>query len=149
MKGHEMIVMTGPVQFGADGDETMISEDQNACELEIRLPGVDKHGKAAICDANDGAANGTCDAGVAVPAGMFKIVYLIESDKAFAFLMGNYDHRETHDDDLIDLDNFEYIDLHRVSIDEIEKLTSIDFFTRQSSRREEIIEEGCIPTPMH
>ncbi|MCG7521629.1 DNA/RNA non-specific endonuclease [Ruegeria sp. Ofav3-42] len=154
MNGHEMIVITGPVPMPPDGKETVVTENQNACGIEIRLPGFQKHGKAKICDENDSDNNVAKECipptGVTIPAGMFKIVYQIDQDEAFAFLMGNYDHRETHKDKpLKDLDNNQYLELHRVSIDVIEKLTNIDFLTRQYSRREDIIEESCIATPWH
>ncbi|MEO0774885.1 MAG: DNA/RNA non-specific endonuclease [Pseudomonadota bacterium] len=154
MNGHDMIVFTGPVPLPPDGRATVVAENLNACQLEIRLPNAQELRKDRICDANDGDANVgkecAIPAGVTVPAGMFKIVYQIDQDQAFAFLMGNYDHRTTHKDTpLRDLDNDEYLDLHRVSIDVIEKLTSIDFLTRLSSRREHIVEESCIATPWH
>ncbi len=146
MKGKDMLVITGPVPMRADGKPSIIKKRQNACKKEIRLPGISKLKKRSVCKENKGTSTAQCESGVAVPAGMFKIIYTPDSDRVFAFLMSNRDHREIDDDWP---DNDDYLEQWRVSVDVIEKLTNLEFFPRNTRRRNKIKKQGCIATPWH
>ncbi|MCP5088230.1 MAG: hypothetical protein GY952_15670 [Rhodobacteraceae bacterium] len=149
MNGQDLIVITGPVHRNEDGDTIVVKKSQNACGYEIRLPGVrpeHPYNKPSVCKANKGKSGVKCPNGVTVPAGMYKIIYNTENKRVFAYLMGNYDHRNTDDEWP---DNDDYLEQHRVSVDAIEKLTDVEFFPLNNVRRNKVDKSYCIPTRMH
>lgn len=142
-KRSEVITITGPVHLRDDGAEIVVAEGQNACGTEITLAGLATLGKAAICDANDDDSSKPCDAGVAVPSGLFKIVYVPGKERVFAFLMSNEDHRPFRKSGQSTSD---YLEEWRVSINVIEDLTNLQFFPKWSSRKERVMKDGCAVT---
>lgn len=142
-KRSEVITITGPVHLRDDGAEIVVAEGQNACGTEITLAGLATLGKAAICDANDDDSSKPCEAGVAVPSGLFKIIYLPEKERVFAFLMSNEDHRPFKKSGQSTTD---YLEQWRVSINVIEDLTNLQFFPKWSSRMDRVMKDGCAVT---
>lgn len=136
-------VITGPVDMPPDGSETIIAADQNGCPNEIRLAGVEKLRKRAICDNNDQHASNTCMHGVAVPSGLFKIIYVPFLERAFGFLMSNEDHRKIKSRGI---SNTDYFEKWRASIDVIEDASNLDFFPGKSRRWRTIHEQTCTLT---
>jgi DNA/RNA endonuclease G (NUC1) len=136
-------VITGPVDLPPDGSETVIAADQNSCPNEIRLAGLDKLRKRAICDANDKQAGNSCVHGVAVPSGLFKIIYVPFLERAFGFLLSNEDHRKIKSRGI---SNADYFEKWRASIDVIEDAANLDFFPGKSRRWRNVHEQTCTLT---
>ena len=139
----EVITITGPVHLRDDGAEIVVAEGQNACGRELTLAGLTTLGKAAICNENDTDSSQACKAGVAVPSGLFKIIYVPESKRVFAFLMSNEDHRPFRKSGQSTGD---YLEEWRVSINVIEGLTNLQFFPDWSSRAEHVAINNCTET---
>jgi DNA/RNA endonuclease G (NUC1) len=136
-------VITGPVEMADGGAETVIAESSNACGKRIVLAGASKLKKSSICNANDKDPSKTCTAGVAVPAGLFKIIYVPETERAFGFLMSNEDHRELKDSDVTAAAYFEE---WRATIEVIEAATNLEFFTHLSLRDGTVRKGHCTET---
>lgn len=139
----EIFVITGPVAMAADGAETVIPEGANGCGRRIVLAGLAKLKKASICDANDKDPSKACADGVAVPAGLFKIVYIPETERGFAFLMSNEDHRKLKKSGVKTTDYFEE---WRATIDVIEEAANLEFFPDRSLRANRVQKEACTET---
>ncbi|GEM_PF-2364342 len=138
-----IIVITGPVYMPPDGAEIVIAAAQNGCGNEIRLAGVNKLKKRSICDANDKDAGVVCKHGVAVPAGLYKIIFVPKSGRVIGFLFSNEDHgksstRGTSDE--------EYFENWRASVNVIEEAANLDFFPGKSRRWRRVHEESCTAT---
>lgn len=130
--GADLLVITGPVPADPDGREIVVPASRNGCNRDIRLAGISKLKKLRICDANDGTSTGDCgDTGVAVPAGMFKIVYMPDQGRVFAFVMSNEDHRPLRSRKL---SNSEYYATWQVSLGVIEELTNLTLLANLSAR---------------
>lgn len=141
LKDDEAIyVITGPVDMNVDGSEIVVDPDKNPCGKPIRLAGLSKLKKRSICDANDHHADNICDHGVAVPSGLFKIIYSPHRDRAVGYLMSNEDHRNIH---LRGISVTQYLEQQRASIDLIEDLSDLNFFTGKSQRWRRVHEESC------
>jgi DNA/RNA endonuclease G (NUC1) len=139
----EIFVITGPVEMAPDGAETVISEGANACGNRIVLAGLSKLKKSSICDANDNDPSKACDAGVAVPAGLFMIIYVPETERTFGFVMSNEDHRKLKDGDVKAVDYFEE---WRATIEVIEEAANLEFFTSLSLRDSTMRKGHCTET---
>jgi DNA/RNA endonuclease G (NUC1) len=100
--------------------------------------------KRAICNDNDLDPSESCEAGVAVPAGLFKLIYLPEAGRAFAFLMPNISH--TNLKRASGRSVTDYLDQYRVSISVLEDATILNFFPRSTRREARVREENCIAT---
>ena len=85
----------------------------------------------------------TYAAGVAVPAGLFKIVVVPETGRRFGFVLSNEDHRpfRTAHESAED-----YLENWRASLDVIEELTSLEFFPDASPRERRVMRLGCTET---
>lgn len=141
LKDDEAIyVITGPVDMNVDGSEIIVDPDKNACGKPIRLAGFSKLKKRSICDANDRNPDKICDHGVAVPSGLFKIIYSPHRDRAVGYLMSNEDHRNLR---MRGTSVSEYLEQQRASIDLIEDLSDLNFFTGKSQRWRRVHEESC------
>lgn len=146
LKGDDAIyVITGPVDLPRDGAEIVIPAEQNACNQEIRLAGIAQlqEQKTAVCDATDANPAATCAHGVAVPAGLFKIIYEPRMDRAFGFLMSNEDHRKLKRKGL---SQTAYFEKWRASLSAIEEATNLSFFPDKSRRWRNIHEATCPET---
>ncbi len=139
----EIFVITGTVHLRDDGKKLVVRGDQNACGNKIVLAVVDQLRKSAICDDNDAQESASCAAGVAVPSGLFKIVYVPASGRAFAFLMSNEDHRPFRKSRQSVGD---YLEEWRVSIGVIQDLTNLQFFPDRSLRTTRVLAQSCTAT---
>ena len=140
-----IFVITGPVDLPREGEPTIIPADQNACHKRIRLAGIQDliEQKTAICDGNDKDPSFDCQNGVAVPAGMYKIIYEPQMDRAFGFMMTNEDHRKFKDKNI---SHTAYFEEWRASLDVIEETTNLNFFPDKSQRWRNIHETSCPAT---
>jgi len=143
--GDSIYVITGPVDLPRDGDDILVPADQNACNQEIRLAGVSRlqDHKVALCDATDANPTATCDHGVAVPSGLFKIIYEPRMGRAFGFMMSNEDHRKLR---AKGVSHTQYFEKWRASLDVIEEATNINFFPDKPLRWRNINETSCPET---
>lgn len=147
LSGHDLYVITGPIPLQDDGKPLTIEPSGQSCKHPITIAGLRDLKQSSICGGSkeDGATT-DCPAGVEVPAGMFKIVYLAKFGRVFAYAASNVDHRPSadefpHHDD--------YIETWRVSVRTVEDLTNLEFFPNLDQRRNEMDKNGCIPTPTH
>lgn len=138
----ELFVISGPV--AASPARIEIAKDGNVCEKAITLPAAGELTKTAICDEDDSDPSKTCEAGVAVPAGLFKVVYLAETGRVFAFLMPNVNHSPLKQASGLSIDG--YLDEWRVSLDTLEALTNLEFFPGFSRRKQKVVKENCVAT---
>lgn len=142
-KRDEIYVITGPVEMDPFGRETIIEKRMNACGRRIVLAGLSKLKKSSICNTNDTDASKTCENGVGVPAGLFKIVYVPRTNRVFGFVLSNEDHRKLKESGV---DNTAYLEEWRVSIEAIEFATNLKFFTNLSLRSSRVLKEHCTET---
>jgi len=147
LSGHDLYVITGPIPLADDGEAYEIEPSGQSCKHKVRIAGRSDLRQISICGGtkNDGSTK-KCDAGVAVPAGMFKVVYLAKYNRVFAYAAANIDHKPfgkkfSHHDD--------YIDTWRVSIRDVEELTNLQFFPNLEKRQRQVDKNGCIATPRH
>lgn len=133
-----IIVITGSVEQGSK--PIKISKD--VCKTELELPVVEP---TSICKDNHHKKNVQCDAGVAVPAGMFKIVYDPVAQNAFAVLMENESHTGRYKSG----QGGEYIRAHKVGIATIEDLTGLKFFTDFPARKQNQMRSNCVDVRVH
>ncbi len=139
----EIFVITGPVAMDVFGRETIIEKRNNACGRRIVLAGLSKLKKASICDANDKDSSKVCENGVNVPAGLFKIIYVPKTNRAFGFVLSNEDHRKLKRSGV---NNTAYLEKWRVSIEAIEFATNLKFFTNLNIRSSRVHKEHCTET---
>ena len=143
MERDEIFVITGPVAMDAKGKDTIIEKRMNACGRRIVLAGLSTLNKSSICDANNKDSSKTCKYGVGVPSGLFKIIYIPETNRAFGFLMSNEDHRKLKKRDV---DNTAYLEEWRTSIQAIEEAANLKFFTNLSLRSSRVQKQHCTET---
>lgn len=137
----EIYVITGPINREDDRPLT-ISKDNNPCRNEIKF---ELPKKAAICDANDKNPKAACDNGVAVPIGLYKIIYDPKSRRANAYIMPNIDHRpfDTTKDPL------DYLKRFRTSVRVVEQYTGLQFLRAIPKRDRKAQIEECVATMLH
>jgi endonuclease G len=136
---NEIFVITGPIYQDPDGRTLTISANANACGNVIKLVPMKK---ASICDANNRNPRTPCaEAGVAVPAALYKIIYDPELERSNAFLMPNVDHRDSRGT----AKSIAYLNKHRTSVSVIEEYTGLQFFTALQSRERRRLVERCLP----
>ncbi len=117
----EIYVITGPVRGDFNNRSRVIPKTGNACGNEIKLEGPKE---AFVCAADNRKPNVFCSKGVAVPIGVFKIVYDPKAGDAYAFLMPNKEY-ETG----IELDEArKTLTSYRVTVAVIEQATGLRFF---------------------
>jgi endonuclease G len=130
----ELYVITGPVP--PDSKPIRISSKTDVCKSSIELPVPSQQ---SICQDNNEDKKAQCKAGVAVPAGMFKIVYDPTSRHAFAVLFENFDHTGRYASGR----TFDYIQAHKIGIGTIEDLTGLTFFPALSAREKRQMTANC------
>ncbi len=124
----EIYVFTGPI-YQSGGEEIVISDSRNSCGNEIVLPALDR---AAICGGMRNSSDEIeptlqCGGdGVAIPAGLFKIVFDARNNRVNAYIMPNVPHPVEGREDL---STDAYIDSWRVSVLMVEDLTEYEFLT--------------------
>ena len=138
----EIFVVTGPVRVAPGVARQEIGADQNICNRAISLVGLGDLGKAAICDASDSDPDALCDPGVEVPAGLFKLIYLPYTGRAFAFLLSNENHTPLKKKQK----SRDYLENWRISIDLLEAVTNLDFFPDLNTRSANVLREQCVAT---
>ena len=135
----EVFVITGPVHLPDDGSPATIPSEENACGGALALAGKADLGKASICDANDNDTSAECDLGIAVPAGLFKVIYVPSTERSFGFLMTNEDHHKFEKSAA----TYKYLKRWQVSLGVIEGLTSVELFPNFEARRKNIATNRC------
>jgi endonuclease G, mitochondrial len=117
-----------------------IKIDNDVCGTELTLPVVKP---VAICPATAGDKSARCQAGVSVPAAMYKIVYDPDMDNAFAVLLQNESHSGRYQRAR------DYIEAHRVGLATIEDLTGLRFFTALPARKLRQMRDNCVDVRVH
>jgi DNA/RNA endonuclease G (NUC1) len=139
-KRNELYVVTGPVY--QTGKVLTVRKSADACKNEIRLPVLDRR---SICQENRDDPRVRCEAGVAVPAALYKIIFDPANSRVNAFLMPNIDHGPLR----ADRSGYEYLNRFRVSVSSVESLTGLRFFTAMTAREQRKLRETCPPTMLH
>ena len=135
----ELYVITGPIYANARGTLPPITKRNNACKVEITFQGPDKN---AICPENKGNSKKQCDAGVAVPLGLFKILYDPKAKRANAYVLPNIEHLADEAKD-----SLEYLKRFRTTVKVVERYTGFQFLTDIPGRKAQV--EECVATMMH
>src|ERR1700724_2740967 len=124
----ELYVITGPVYQDAGGRTLTITAEANTCGNAIKLPPLKK---TSICDANNQSRGTACgEAGVAVPAALYKIVFDPELRRSNAFLMPNMDHRDARGSTKA----VAYLNKFRTTVYIVQEYTGLPFFTGLEAR---------------
>ena len=129
----DIYVITGPIF--QESKPIKIAGD--ACGLKLTLPVPEKK---SICPANRDDTDAKCQAGVAVPAALYKIVFEASGPTAFGVLMENKSHTGEYKSGA----GFAYIKKHAVSISTIEDLTGLTFFTAFDTRKQRQLKQNCV-----
>jgi endonuclease G len=137
----ELYVITGPINRDEDRPLT-IAADGNPCRNEIKF---EPPKKTAICDANDKNLKATCENGVTVPIGMFKIIYDPRNKRANAYIMPNIDHRPLDKS----RDPLAYLKKYRVAVRTVEQYTGLQFLHAIPKRERKAQIEECVATMVH
>jgi endonuclease G len=138
----EIYVITGPIYPDAHGKIPPIKAGMNGCRKAISFqPPI----KNEICDANNKNPKVDCEKGVAVPVGLYKIIYDPAMMRANAYILPNIDHRPLETDS----DPLEYLKRFRVSLKVVERYTGIGFLTALPSRTHKIQADSCPATMLH
>lgn len=145
--GRDMYVITGPIPLADDGKPFALGHAGDGCKGVVQIAGQADLRQSEICGGTKAeGARQSCEAGVAVPAGLFKVIYLRETGRMFAYAAANIDHRpegsrfDHHE---------EYLETWRVSLRAIEEATNLTFFPNLDRRRARQAKESCIATPSH
>lgn len=136
----ELYVITGSVAQSSPAPRVLSKSDICKTALVMAIPD-----KKSICPANRDNDSAKCEAGVAVPAGMFKIVYDPNAGSAFAVLMENKVHTGLYPSGK----TFEYIQAHKVGIATIEDLTGLAFFSALPDRKQRQLRASCTDVKFH
>jgi DNA/RNA endonuclease G (NUC1) len=140
----EIYVITGPIYQNPNGKEIVVSEEQNPCGREIRLPVLDRK---EICGGSKAAGPTlSCTEGVAIPAGLFKVIVDPGLGRVNAYLLPNIDHpsrkeRGTSTD--------EYLATWRVSVLNLEDRAGYTFLPGLSRHERKAQVEACPATMFH
>ena len=139
MDRREIFVITGPV-YQSDHEVTIPAES-DACRHQIVLP---KRDPLTVCKARNLDRAVKCTDGVAVPAALFKVVYL-PGQGVNAYVFPNIDHRPLKKK----TKSLEYLKQYRVGLNSVEALTGYQFLTKFSPRRQRQLKEQCVATFLH
>ena len=133
----ELYIITGPVYRQDGAKKITIAAKTNPCGNEIV---IDPPKKDAIC-----GSKATCDAGIEVPAALFKIIYDPKLKRANAFILPNINHRDAAGFK----DPVDYLKKFQTSVQVVEKFTELEFFSALSKRERRPVAEQCIPMMLH
>ena len=131
-------VITGPVYRDEDGKAPVITKEFNRCGNEIKLQS--QNNRTEICEAKNKNPGAKCDAGVAVPVGMFKIIYDPKRPIVNAYVMPNINHTEA-DEAPKPLD---YLKKFQVTVHVVERVTSLEFFRDLPKRKRDQLNLRCL-----
>jgi DNA/RNA endonuclease G (NUC1) len=135
----EIYVITGPVYQKPGARAAVVPAAQNPCENEVTLESLDRR---AVCGGTREEPNRACEGGVAIPAGLFKIVF-IPPDRMNAYILPNIDHSALRERGTsVDA----YLARWRVSVNNVEERVQYDFFPDFSRRERRTMEEECPAT---
>lgn len=130
-------VITGPVYRDENGKAPVITKQFNRCGNEIKLQSPDA--RQDICEAKNQNPGATCDAGVAVPVGMFKIIYDPSRPQVNAYIMPNINHTEAGESPT----PIDYLKQFQVTVHVVERFTSLEFFRDFAKRKRDQLNLRC------
>jgi DNA/RNA endonuclease G (NUC1) len=136
----EVYVITGPVQQDEDGHDIVVAKNQNPCRFEIRLPALSRK---EICGGSRSKPALECVDGVAIPAGLFKIIVDPAVDRVNAYLLPNIDHPSREERGT---STEEYLATWRVSVLNLEDRTGYTFLPGLSRHERRSRVESCPAT---
>jgi len=139
----EIVVITGPVYQDPRGKDIVIPESQNPCGREIVLPALKRK---AICGGKTGEGpNLACaeEDGVAIPAGLFKIIVDPGVGRVNAYLLPNIDHPSRSERGTTSQD---YLRTFRLSVLNLEDRTGFKFLPEYDRHERRSQKESCPAT---
>jgi DNA/RNA endonuclease G (NUC1) len=123
-----LFVITGPVY--QQRKAIQVTRKSDACRNEITLTPLDNQ---SICPARNENANAKCDAGVAVPAALYKIIYDPgQGGRVNAYLLPNVNHIPLKHSEK----TLEYLKRYQVAVNTVEELTGYQFLTALPRRKQ-------------
>ncbi len=136
----ELYVITGPVYQNVNGGEAVLPAARNPCDNEIHLPALPR---AAVCGGTSNGPASSCANGVAIPAGLFKIIVDPVHGRINAYLLPNTDHRLIREGGVSTAD---YLARWRVSVRNIEDDTGYTFLPGLGRHASRAQKETCPAT---
>lgn len=134
----EVIVLTGPIYQDEDGEPVVIPSSQNPCGSKVELPSLKR--KLACGGKSRNKPNLNCSTGVAIPAGLFKIIYDPKRRRVNAYVLPNLKHpNKSERGTSIE----RYLNDFQVSVRNIEERIGYDVFASKTTRQQKILEESC------
>jgi len=115
-------VITGPIYRDDDGKAPVIGKDFNKCGNEIKLQSPNN--KREICEAKNEGSSAKCNAGVAVPVGLYKIIYDPDWPQVNAYILPNINHTEARESPTPN----DYLKRFQVTVHVVERYTGLEFF---------------------
>jgi DNA/RNA endonuclease G (NUC1) len=136
-----LFVITGPVY--QQRKAIQVTRKSDACRNEITLAPLDNQ---SICPAHNENANAKCEAGVAVPAALYKIIYDPgQGGRVNAYLLPNVNHIPLKHSEK----TLEYLKRYQVAVSTVEELTGYQFLTALTRRKQLQLKESCGATMLH
>jgi DNA/RNA endonuclease G (NUC1) len=136
-----LFVITGPVY--QQRKAIQVTKKSDACRNEITLAPLDNQ---SICPARNENVNAKCDAGVAVPAALYKIIYDPgQGGRVNAYLLPNVNHIPLKHSEK----TLEYLKRYQVAVNTVEELTGYQFLTALPRRKQTQLKESCGATMLH
>ncbi len=130
-------VITGPIYRDENGQAPVITKKFNRCGNEITLQSPDT--RQAICEAKNKNASATCEAGVAVPVGMFKIIYDPKRPLVNAYILPNINHTKADEAP----EPIDYLRRFQVTVHVVERFTSLEFLRDLPKRKRDQLNLQC------
>jgi endonuclease G len=130
-------VITGPVYRDDNGKAPVITKQFNRCRNEIKLQSPNN--KREICEAKNKTPDAKCDAGVAVPVGLFKIIYDPSWPLVNAYIMPNINHTEAGEAP----SPTDYLRKFQVTVHVVERFTGLEFFRELPKRKRNQLNLSC------
>jgi DNA/RNA endonuclease G (NUC1) len=136
-----LFVITGPVY--QQRKAITVTRKSDACRNEITLAPLDNQ---SVCPAHNENANAKCEAGVAVPAALYKIIYDPgQGGRVNAYLLPNVNHIPLKHSEK----TLEYLKRFQVAVSTVEELTGYQFLTALPRRKQMQLKESCGATMLH
>lgn len=136
-----LFVIIGPVY--QQRKAIQVTRKADACRNEITLAPLNNQ---SICPAHNENANAKCDAGVAVPAALYKIIYDPgQGGRVNAYLLPNVNHIPLKHSEK----TLEYLKRYQVAVSTVEELTGYQFLTALTRRKQMQLKESCGATMLH
>jgi DNA/RNA endonuclease G (NUC1) len=136
-----LFVITGPVY--QQRKAIKVTRKSDACRNEITLAPLDDQ---SICPARNENSKAKCEAGVAVPAALYKIIYdPRQGGRVNAYLLPNVNHIPSKHSEK----TLEYLKRYQVAVSTVEELTGYQFLTALTRRKQMQLKESCGATMLH